>query len=136
MKARIKGKTVEIPDDTIQTLFVPGPLPGQNDYLGTGNRWTYGRDKKRWAEVILVEIKRQKLKPMRNVRIYWAWAEQDMRRDPDNIMGIGKKFILDALVKGGILPNDGWKNIAGMSDTWVVDTYSPGVYVRLEEAGS
>jgi len=115
------------------TLFIPGPLPGLNDFLGKGKHWAYNEEKKRWAETIGWEIKRQHLAPMGRVFIRWTWQEKDQRRDPDNVTGIGKKFILDSLAKAGILKNDGWKQIAGWTDTWVVVPDSPGVTVILEE---
>ena len=40
------------------------------------------------------------------------WYCQDFRRDPDNIEH-GQKYILDGLVRAGILPNDGMKNLGG-----------------------
>lgn len=116
-----------------QTLFIPGPLPVLNDYLGKGQRFTYTAAKKQWGHTIGCEIKRQHLKPMGRVFIRWTWQEADMRRDPDNISAIGKKFVLDALVKMGIMKNDGWKQIAGWTDTWVLVPQSPGVTVILEE---
>ena len=70
---------------------------------------------------------------MGRVFIRWTWQEKDQRRDPDNVTGIGKKFVLDALVTMGILKNDGWKQIAGWTDTWVVVPECPGVTVILEE---
>jgi hypothetical protein len=116
-----------------QTLFIHGPLPALNDYLGKGQRYTYNTAKKFWADAIGWEIKRQHLRPMGRVFIRWTWQEKDERRDPDNFAGIGKKFVLDSLVKNGILKNDGWKQIAGWTDTWVVVPLSPGVTVILEE---
>jgi hypothetical protein len=120
-------------DDMTQTLFIPGPLPVLNNYLGKGQRWTYNAAKKRYGAMIGLEIRRQHLKPMGRVFILWTWQEQDQRRDPDNFSGIGKKFILDALVTMCILNNDGWKQIAGWTDTWVVVPDRPGVTVILEE---
>jgi hypothetical protein len=119
-----------------QTIFIPGPLPILNDYLGKGQRWTYGAAKKKWAAAIGWEIRRQHLRPMGRVFIRWTWQERDQRRDPDNVTGIGKKFVLDSLVTMGILKNDGWKQIAGWTDTWIVVPESPGVTVVLEEQES
>lgn len=116
-----------------QTLFIRGPLPGLNDYLGMGQRFKYNAAKKAWGETIGLEILAHHLRPMKVVFIRFTWQEADQKRDPDNVTAIGKKFILDALVKMKILKNDGWKNIAGWTDTWVVVPESPGVTVILEE---
>ena len=116
-----------------QTLFIPGPMPVLNDYLGKGAHWTYGAAKKKWANTIGWEIRRQHLQPMGRVYIRRTWQEKDQRRDPDNVSGIGKKFVLDSLVTMGILKNDGWKQIVGWTDHWMVVPESPGVTVILEE---
>lgn len=116
-----------------QTLFIPGPLPILNDYLGKGQRFTYNEAKKHWGEIIGWEIKKQRLRPMGRVFITWTWQEANMKRDPDNITSIGRKFALDALVTMGILQNDGWKHIGGWTDTWIVIADCPGVTVILEE---
>jgi hypothetical protein len=79
------------------------------------------------------EIKNQHLRPMKRVFIRWIWQEKDMRRDPDNFSGIGKKFALDSLVMMGILKNDGWKQIDGWTDKWILVPDCPGVTVILEE---
>lgn len=51
------------------------------------------------------------------VRVEFHWIEINRKRDPDNFI-FAKKFILDGMVKAGMLPNDGWNNIAGFVDTW------------------
>lgn len=115
-----------------QALFIPGPLPGMNDFAGTGTRWKYRDAKAAWARAIAFEILQQRLKPMGRVFIWWVWYEKTMKRDPDNFSSIGKKFVLDALKSAGIVPNDGWKHIAGWADRWEVSAERPGVLVKLE----
>lgn len=119
-----------------QTLFVPGPIPRLNEFVGR-DPWYWRNAKKEWLELIGWEIRRQNLRPMTRVSIQWIWQERDMRQDPDNFSGIGKKFILDALVEMGILKNDGWKQIVSpWSDSWLIVPESPGVTVILEEQES
>lgn len=118
-----------------QQFFVPGPLPGLNAFLGKGSRWTYTEAKQVWGWQIKVAILQAKLTPMVRVYIRWTWQEEDERRDPDNFQAIGKKLILDSLVNSGILKNDGWKQISGWTDHWLVEATKPGVGVMLEERG-
>lgn len=115
-----------------QTFFIPGPLPGLNDFEGN-KRWAYRKAKANWTLIISIAIKQAKLKPVKNVFIHWEWLEPDRRRDPDNFTGMGKKFCLDVLVKCGILPDDGWDEIFGWSESWRVDDGQPGLLVALEE---
>lgn len=116
-----------------QTLFIPGPLPELNNFLGKGTHWPYTNAKKKWYAHIAHHIIEQKLAPMCCVRFHFIWQELDRRRDPDNFTAIGKKFILDALVKCGVMKNDGWANVAGWSDEWVVIPERPGVLIFMEE---
>lgn len=51
----------------------------------------------------------------------------------DNISSFGRKVIQDALVKAGVLRNDGWKEIRGFSDRFAVDAENPRIEVEIEE---
>lgn len=114
-----------------QALFIPGPLPGMNDYISTGSRFTYNNHKKRWHSRIASAIAAHGLGPMPCAWFRFHWREKNRRRNPDNFAAIGKKFIFDALVQGGILANDGWDEILGWEDRWSIDTLNPGVYVEM-----
>ena len=116
-----------------QVFFIPGPLPGMNDYISTGNRFRYNTDKKKWQEAIAFYIRRAKVKPVESVYLHFLWQEKHDRRDPDNFSSMGRKWVLDSLVECGVLTNDGWGQIIGWSDEWMVDKEKPGVLVTLEE---
>lgn len=116
-----------------QTLFIPGPLPGMNDFAGKKSRWAYRQAKADWELIISTAIKQAKLKPVKRVFMRWEWREPTRRRDPDNFTSLGRKFALDILVKREIIPDDGWDEIVGWQDSWLVDKDKPGVYVTLEE---
>jgi len=116
----------------IQTLFVPGPLPGLNDVAGKKSRWHYRQLKEEWGLAIGIFITLAKLTPMQRVSIVFHWQEKNQRRDPDNIM-FGQKFCLDALVAKGILPDDGWAEIAGLAHTFAVVPMRPGVRMEIVE---
>jgi Holliday junction resolvase RusA-like endonuclease len=45
------------------------------------------------------------------------WIEENRRRDLDNVSG-SRKFILDALVKAGVLPDDSPKYVRAFTDTF------------------
>lgn len=115
-----------------QWFFVRGPLPGLNEFLGTGDWRYYNGRKRQWMKVISDTIIRAGLKPMNRAQITWIWHEPTRRRDPDNITGIGKKFVLDALVSCEILPDDGWDEVSGWSDMWLLDKEYVGVEVILD----
>ena len=67
------------------------------------------------------------------VKMRYRWYEKNQRRDLDNISSFGRKVIQDALVKTGVLVNDGWKDILGFSDAFFVDKDRPRIEVDIME---
>lgn len=74
----------------------------------------------------------KKAKITKPVTIRFRWIEKNSRRDMDNI-AFAKKFILDALVKKGVLQDDGWKWVRGFKDEFYIDKKNPRIEVELEE---
>ncbi len=70
-----------------------------------------------------------------------VWREPTNRRDPDNVISGGRKFIMDALARGragargwrgaGHLHCDGRHCVAGFADIFVTDVERPGVEVTI-----
>ena len=121
----------------IQRFFIPGVLPGLNEVLAAAvkrrGKWNAYNDlKASYGEYIATIIRKAKLRPIARANISFCWVEQSQRRDKDNVR-MAAKFVLDALVATKILPNDGWKQIGTLSDTFEVDGSKPGVYVELVE---
>jgi len=115
-------------------LTIPGTLPGLNEYTTANrtNRYSAANMKKRVQELISWCIQ----KDLRNIRItqpvslHFTWYESNKKRDKDNI-AFAKKFILDALVGSGVIPNDGWKNVESFSDSFSIDKSNPRVEVEI-----
>lgn len=134
VKARTMGHTVEVSPQSytsMQAFFIPGPLPGMNDYISTGSRFIYGNDKKKWQKIIMHAIQQHGIGPMACAWFRFQWREKTKRRDPDNFTSIGKKFIFDTLVESGVMNDDGWEEIIGWEDRWCLDADSPGVYIEM-----
>ncbi len=117
-------------------LWVPGPLPGLNELLaaaksGRGKGNAYSRLKSAWTDAVIYACRAAKLKKAERVRLHFLWLERDRRRDPDNVAAGGRKLVLDGLVKAGVLPGDGWKNVVGWSDSFATGD-TPGVSVLIE----
>jgi Holliday junction resolvase RusA-like endonuclease len=66
------------------------------------------------------------------IRVHFHWVEPNMRRDLDNIR-YAAKYILDGLQVMGALPDDGWRWVVSMSDSFALDKFNPRVEVTLEE---
>lgn len=85
-------------------------------------------------EIVMLFIQASKLKKVhRPVIMKYRWIEKDRRRDKDNVSSYGRKVIQDALVKSGILANDGWANIVGFTDEFAIDKMHPRIEVEIEE---
>jgi len=68
------------------------------------------------------------------VWIGFTWYEPNARRDYDNISGMGRKLILDAMQKAGLIGNDNRRYIAGFDkEVFLVDKDNPRVVVTVTE---
>lgn len=91
-------------------------FPSLNDYIRAcrGNKFGGANMKKSVERDISWDIAKLK-KFDKPVFIDFLWTEKNKRRDYDNV-AFAKKFILDAMVKQGILPDDNRKWVVGFSD--------------------
>ena len=82
--------------------------------------------------MVYYEAKSQKLKPVKSkVKIRFYWYVQNIKKDPDNI-AFAKKFILDGLKQAEIIKNDGFKQIEGFSDDFIVN-HDTQVIIDIQE---
>jgi Holliday junction resolvase RusA-like endonuclease len=117
-------------------FFIPERLMNLNDYIKFNRYSKYKGNsvKQETEDLIQRHIKKQLkwLEIRKPVLMVFTWSELNKMRDPDNIC-FAKKFILDALVKCGVLPNDGWGQVSGFNDRFKVDRENPGVLVEMFE---
>lgn len=117
-------------------IVINGTLPGLNAYTRANrtNRYLGARMKREAEDVVRFELLRQArgVKIKTPIRLSFTWIEPTRRRDPDNIAS-GKKYILDAFVKSGLLPNDSQKWIKGFSDSFEVDKEHPRIEIEISE---
>lgn len=94
-------------------------LPSLNEYIAVcrKNQYAAAKFKRDIEDQICLFINRLPVFT-HPVVIQFSWFEKDMKRDADNIAA-GKKFILDALVKSGKLPNDSRKWVVGFTDEFI-----------------
>lgn len=122
-----------------QSFFVPGPLPGLNEVIaaaksGHGRGNGYARLKQSWTDAVWALALSAKLQPCDGpASVCFEWRERDRRRDPDNVAG-ARKFLLDGLVKAGVLADDGWDEVEMWIDRFQVDKAKPGVLVTITTA--
>lgn len=117
-------------------LVIPGKLPGLNEIIdaakgGKGKYQPYAMMKEKYTTMVAWLAK--KLPKNERVNLIITWYEPNQRRDPDNIMA-GQKFILDALVMAGVIPNDSQRYINGITHRFDVDKRNPRVEVEILKA--
>jgi Holliday junction resolvase RusA-like endonuclease len=118
--------------------MINAKLPSLNEYINVcrRNKYQAAKFKRDVEEVIgwaIIEAKAKKmLQPTcKPCKVAFEWHERTAKRDCDNIAS-AKKYILDALQKQGIIPNDNQKYIKGFTDDFVKDT-KDFVIVKLIE---
>lgn len=118
-------------------LIIPGRLEGLNEYIAAMNRNRHAGNalkRARTTEVSLLARSQLKgWKPVPPVRLDYRFFEPNRRRDKDNVAGFAHKVVQDGLVAAGVLGNDGWKWVAGSSDSFEVDARRPRIEVRIVE---
>lgn len=118
----------------MRVFVIPMRLPGLNEYIDAER--THRQKAARLKRLVQRDISACILDQLGGaaydcpVDIEYTWYEPDRRRDKDNI-AFAKKFINDALVDCGVLPNDGWRNIRTMFDMFDVDATNPRVEVMI-----
>lgn len=117
------------------TFTVYGRLPGLNEYtLANRSNQYAGATMKRKAENLVIWSIRRDLKDTKitsPVSIDFRWVEPNRKRDLDNIC-FAKKFILDGMVKSGLIANDNWAHVTGFTDKFEIGE-APMVIVNIKE---
>ena len=96
--------------------------------------WRTGAGMKRRAERAVTDACREQRARCFShpVRVTFRWYERDRRRDWDNVV-FAKKFILDGLVKAGVLPDDSQSWVIGLRDVLAHDRDRPRVVVEVSD---
>lgn len=84
--------------------------------------------------MVFLAIKQAKLKKVTKypVCFHITFYEPNYRRDLDNI-SFATKFILDALVKSGVLEDDGQKYVSGLEYEFKKSKENPRIEVEIIE---
>jgi len=98
-------------------------LPGLNEMIrvARGNRYASAKQKKKYTRMVERELIAQDCipdKPYQMIEIEFVWTEKGRGRDPDNVR-VGAKYILDAMVNQGVIPDDSMKYVKLLADTFM-----------------
>ena len=99
----------------MNTFTIPFSLISLNEYINAErtNKFKASKIKKDLTNNIGYFCKKLNLDPCQYDLVI-VWTTKDKRKDTDNVT-FAVKFILDAVVKMGKLPNDGYKHIRNIS---------------------
>lgn len=118
-------------------LIILGRLDGLNEYTAANrtNPHRGGKMKKDNEETVIWTIRQQLrgLQIRKPVTLKFTWYEPNKKRDHDNVSSFGRKVIQDALVKCGVLKDDGWDYVVGFTDAFFCDRTRPRIEVVIEE---
>lgn len=119
------------------SFTIPGRLDGLNDYTAANRTNPHkGGKAKRDNELLVISCIRHQLRGIHitdPVLIYYHFYEKDMRRDGDNIVSCGAKFIQDSLTKTQVLQEDNRKCIPNFYHDVSVDKENPRIEVTITE---
>ena len=118
----------------IQRFTIQGRFPSLNDYVAAerANR-KFGASMKRKETKRAAEAAEGLGSFTNPVIVSFKWVEPNLRRDVDNI-AFAHKFILDGLVKAGVLEGDSRKYVIGLLDEFPEpDPDNPRVEVTVIE---
>lgn len=103
------------------TATIEMKLPSLNEYVNVCRTNPYKASKfKKDLERDIGYFLQKLPKFEKPVKIHFHWIEENRRRDLDNVAA-AKKFILDAMVKVGVLTDDNRKCVAAFTDTFSYD---------------
>lgn len=111
-------------------------MPGLNEIIAASKAHPkkYAAMKKAVGAKVILAAHIAKVPSMQRVHMSYQHFEPNRRRDPSNFCSGAQKMIEDALIKVGVIPNDGWNNIASFDHRWQVSKNKPGVCVFIAEA--
>lgn len=111
--------------------IIPALPPSDNRYKGRKNVWQYREDKKLWEQLVFAYCRPIPPAPICRATVMITYYFKTRgRRDPDNYSG---KFILDGLVRCGILQDDSFENIDLVLRCGGYDKNNPRTEIEVEE---
>jgi len=128
-----------------QTLIIRSRLPGLNELIEarshwgrfankTGKRWnSYSQMKQSFEVIVLWDALACGFNHISSPYVVsGTWVEASRRRDPSNVVAGGLKIVLDALVAGGLLDGDGWRDTQRLGP-WKFRVGNQGAVLCFEE---
>lgn len=116
-------------------LTIPGKMPSLNDYIAAMNRNRYAGNAMKHEQtdrVCGLALAEQMPHFEGPVRIRFTWYERNRRGDIDNV-SFAQKFILDGLVKAGVIKDDSQRYVTGLEHEFRHDKDDPRIEIGVFE---
>lgn len=120
-----------------QTLIISGRLPSRNEAeKAARSHWSKGaKMKAEYTELIHWNVISARIKPViGKADITVAFYEANARRDADNVIGGGLKYIFDGIVAAGIIKDDSPKYVDLTVLPVKVDKVNPRIEIKITGA--
>lgn len=115
-------------------LLIDRELTDLNSYVNAerSNRFAAAKIKEEETNFVRIRALQSGLRPIgKPVIVTCHFYCKDKRKDKDNVM-FAQKFILDGLVKAGVIKSDGWNWVDIGKPLFSVDKDFPRVEVYIE----
>lgn len=125
---------IKATDKNMEKLMLNMPFVSLNEYINAerSNKQYAAKIKKQQTTSVYYLTRNQKFKlEPRKYDIIFTWIKPDNLKDHDNI-SYAKKFILDGIVKAGVLPSDNPNYIGNFRDIFVIDKMEKYVSCQVE----
>lgn len=117
----------------MQTLRING-IPMSLNVYRNAHYYQLNKEKETWEKVVAVSVKEQQIKKVERCRITFEFYFKDKRKhDPDNYSA-SAKFLLDGMVKAGVLDDDNFSVIEELSLKQGGICKEPYILIHLEDA--
>jgi len=110
------------------------PFVSLNEYIDAerSNRYKAAKIKEQQTNSVYYLTRSQKFRiEQKKYDIIFTWFMPNERKDHDNIC-FAKKFVLDGIIKAGVLPNDNGKYIGDFQDKFIIEKSRKYVSCQVE----
>ena len=117
----------------MQTLRING-IPMSLNVYRNAHYYQLNAQKEIWEKAVQVAVHTQQIKPMERGKVTFEfWFKDKRKHDPDNYSA-SAKFLLDGMVKAGILADDNFSIIEELSLKQGGIDKDPYILIHLEES--
>ncbi len=109
-------------------------LVHKGNKTGTFKFNQYNEVKQDWKQKVVTTVRNVGFTAVDACYFNYLVVENTRKRDPSNIISSSIKFIEDGLSEAGVIPNDGWNNVLGITNYFTHQTtHEEGVFLVMTD---